>query len=267
MRVTHMRWAVPLVAMGLLAGCGSTQPEPNAQDADSGQPASVTNSASASTPAANSSPATSGTKSATAASTAGSNTTPPSPTPKAAVPDAGTGRTSPVNIPGADSDRTGRVVRYTIEIEGGLEEAAGDFPAQAHRILTDKRGWETKDGVHFVAVSPEQRAKGEQADIRIMFASPTHVDRMCAPMRTNGRLSCHKNGKVMINAWRWVNGAETYGNDLDNYRIYLVSHEVGHSLGHSHAGCPGNGRPAPVMLQQTLRLSGCRPSPWPVTGS
>lgn len=185
------------------------------------------------------------------------------------VPESGSGRTTPQEIPGTDtkassSKASGRVVRYTVEVEGGLEDLAVGFPQAVRTTLTDDRGWETKDRVRFVAVSPEERRAGAETDIRIRFASPTLTDAVCAPLRTNGRLSCHDNGDVMINAWRWVNGADTYGDDLAAYRIYLVNHEVGHSIGHGHVDCPGRGQKAPVMLQQTLRLNGCKAQPYPV---
>jgi hypothetical protein len=68
---------------------------------------------------------------------------------------------------------------------------------------------------------------------------------------------------VVLNHRRWMLGAPAYGANVAAYRQYLVNHEVGHFLGHSHVGCPGPGRYAPVMLQQTLRLDGCRSNPWP----
>ncbi|HNV16021.1 MAG TPA: DUF3152 domain-containing protein, partial [Dermatophilaceae bacterium] len=76
-------------------------------------------------------------------------------------------------------------------------------------------------------------------------------------------VSCWWGGRAVLNLHRWVRGSATYGTDLTSYRTYLVNHEVGHGLGHRHVSCPAPGRPAPIMVQQTLGLEGCRAWPWP----
>nr|WP_051988617.1 DUF3152 domain-containing protein [Kineosphaera limosa] len=191
----------------------------------------------------------------------------PEPQLPATLPDSGTGTTQVLAVPGPDSTRSGRTIRYSVEAEGGLDVPVDHFAAHVHRVLTDPRGWEAVDGVHFVNVSPQQRAQGASADVRIILGSPAYVDRNCLPLRTMGQLSCHAGGRVLLNLERWAHGAGTYGDDVAGYREYLVNHEVGHALGHSHRSCPGPGRPAPVMVQQTKSLYGCTPWGWPTPPS
>lgn len=156
-----------------------------------------------------------------------------------------------------------RVVRYTIETEGGLGVDKAGYAAKVVAVLTDARGWQTTDKVRFVNLSPAAAAKGARPDLRIRLTSPATTDRLCAPLQTRGQVSCHNGSSVVLNARRWLLGADAYGKDIDSYRTYLVNHEVGHGLGHRHAGCPGAGKDAPVMMQQTYGVKGCKPWPWP----
>lgn len=188
---------------------------------------------------------------------------PADPVMPATVPLSGTGEAQVLTVPGADSDRPGRTVRYTVEAEGGVGVPTDHFAAHVRAVLTDPRGWEGVEGVHFVNVSPDQRRDGARVDVRIILGSPAYVDRGCLPL-TMGRLSCHASGgRVLLNLDRWAHGADTYGSDVQAYRIYLVNHEVGHALGRGHRTCPAAGELSPVMVQQTKSLYGCRPWPWP----
>jgi hypothetical protein len=107
---------------------------------------------------------------------------------------------------------------------------------------------------------------GGAVSSRVTLASPRTTDRLCAPLPTNGRFSCHRAGRAVINAWRWRHGAPAYRGRCAGTAPTLSNHEVGHALGHGHAGCPGGGRPAAVMLQQTKGAGACRPNPWPLVG-
>ena len=185
---------------------------------------------------------------------------------KGAVIQAGSGRFTVVAMPAAalrPVPTSGRTVRYTVELEGGLDIKAADLATTVGSVLTDPRGWQAKDGVRFVNVSPAAAAKGAAVDLRISLASPDTTDRLCAPLQTRGQVSCHNSGRVVLNLRRWVLGAEAYGSDIAGYRTYLVNHEVGHGIGHAHAYCGGPGRVAPVMMQQTYGLKGCTAWPWP----
>jgi hypothetical protein len=185
-----------------------------------------------------------------------------------AVVQHGTGKTTVVAVPAAalgTPPAKGRTVRWTIETEGGLGVDATALATDVATVLKDPRGWQTKDGVRFVNVSPEQAAKGAPVDLRITLASPDLTDRLCAPLDTRGEVSCHNGGRVVLNARRWLLGAAAYGADLAGYRTYLVNHEVGHGIGHPHAYCSGTGQVAPVMMQQTYGLKGCTAWPWPTT--
>lgn len=63
---------------------------------------------------------------------------------------------------------------------------------------------------------------------------------------------------------RWNIGIEAY-REIDDYRNYLINHEVGHALGCGRRTCPSPGEPAPVMQQQTKTMQSCRPNAWPAT--
>lgn len=160
---------------------------------------------------------------------------------------------------------SGRKVTYTLEAEGGLGVDAGVYAKTVVNDLTDARGWQRRDKVRFVNLTPAQAASGRKPDLRITLASPDTTDRLCAPLQTRGQVSCHNGGRVVLNARRWLHGADAYGKDLTRYRSYLVNHEVGHGIGHGHVQCAGKGRPASVMMQQTYGLQGCTAWPWPAT--
>ena len=152
---------------------------------------------------------------------------------------------------------TGNVQRYLVEVEGGLGIDPVAFAAAAQATLEDPRSW-TAGGRPAL-----QRVDAGPVDFRVVLASPALTDELCAPLRTGGRYSCYQGERAVINAMRWLTGAEAYAGRLEDYRHYVVNHEVGHALGHGHAGCPGRGEPAPVMMQQTKGVGACTPSAWP----
>ena len=157
------------------------------------------------------------------------------------------------------SARAGRgpLRRYTVAVEGGLGIDPAVFARTVERVLADARSWGAGGRLSF------QRVADGPVSFRVVLASPSTTDRLCAPLRTNGRFSCGTGSTAVVNSVRWLRGAASYSGRLDDYRSYVVNHEVGHTLGRGHASCPGRGLPAPVMVQQTKGTGGCVAQPWP----
>ena len=125
-------------------------------------------------------------------------------------------------------------------------------------ILNNDLGWTN------VAEKSFQLTSAEESDYVYIFASPNKTDELCAPIETNSIYSCRSENNIVLNFFRWQEGAVDFKNDMETYRIYLINHETGHILGWSHVGCPKEGAIAPVMMQQSKGTDGCIPYGWPV---
>lgn len=156
-----------------------------------------------------------------------------------------------------------RVIRVNVRVEEGLELDADTIAATVSEILGDERGWIASEGVTFKVVADDD------PDLLVSVASPATTDAACLPLNTVGRLSCRSGDQLNLNVDRWLQGPDvyhaSYDDNLDEYRRYLVNHEVGHFLGKGHvqpANCSSELR-APVMMQQTFGLNGCAINGWP----
>lgn len=146
---------------------------------------------------------------------------------------------------------------YRVEAEDGTGVDPAEFAAEVEIILSSEQGWTTADGIALQRVDAD-------ADIVVTLATPSTVDLLCFPLRTQGQVSCAQEQRAVINLDRWQLGAQPSRLDIADYRTYVISHEVGHTLGHDHVDCPSPGAPAPVMMQQTHGIGECAPNPWPV---
>ncbi|MFE7185052.1 DUF3152 domain-containing protein [Streptomyces erythrochromogenes] len=175
-------------------------------------------------------------------------------------------------VPGvAKGPGKGKIVRYRVDVEQGLGLDPMLFAEAVHRTLNDDRSWGHGGTRTF------ERVPGGKADFVITLASPGTTGVWCAKSNLDtvvGNVSCDSASteRVMINAFRWAQGSETYGPDqMLIYRQMLINHEVGHRLGHDHVNCRTPGALAPVMQQQTksLNIDGieCKPNPWAFPGN
>ncbi|CAL9365205.1 DUF3152 domain-containing protein [Streptomyces sp. enrichment culture] len=153
----------------------------------------------------------------------------------------------------------GRTLTYVVQVEDGIGIPAQDVAAEVERILADERGWTADGKVGF------RRVSGGASDFRVRLATAGTVDDICGQygLDTGGEVNCNVGQDVMVNLKRWLLATQYYADDVTSYRALIINHEVGHFLGHGHEGCPGAGRPAPVMMQQIKGLHGCRTNVWP----
>jgi hypothetical protein len=172
------------------------------------------------------------------------------------------------SVPGSDEPpREGDEFTYRVDVEDELGLDGKLFAEAVHKTLNDGRSW-AHDGLVFKRVP-----KGaEDPDFVITLASPGTTARWCAKSgldTTVDNVSCDSasTSRVMINAYRWARGSETYGDRrIHSYRQMLINHEVGHRLGYGHVECAKDGGLAPVMQQQTKFLDHdgihCKPNAW-----
>jgi len=124
-------------------------------------------------------------------------------------------------------------------------------------VLNDPRGW-NRSGFTFVA--------DEGSDLTVVLAEPERVDELCLPLETRGAASCQNGAIVALNAQRWRTATEDWDSSVEDYRTYLVNHEVGHLIGLRHPAdrCPPGESTSAVMEPQTAGLAGCAGNGWPL---
>ncbi|CAM5454843.1 hypothetical protein STENM327S_00551 [Streptomyces tendae] len=161
----------------------------------------------------------------------------------------------------------GRRQKYTyrVDVEQGLGLDGALFAEAVQKTLNDDRSWAHNGARSF------ERIESGQPDFVITLASPGTTAEWCAKSgldTTEGNVSCASAAtqRVMINAYRWAQGAAPYGKAIHAYRQMLINHEVGHRIGYNHVSCDKDGELAPVMQQQTKFVDhdgiDCRPNPW-----
>jgi hypothetical protein len=155
--------------------------------------------------------------------------------------------------------RTVRVVTYVIETRGKVKSALPSFRKRSAEIYADPRGW-SRANVHFKRV----RHGGA---FSLVLSQAKYVPTF-API-CDRYWSCRAGRYVIINENRWRGGTPYFmsaGGTLRQYRAMVINHETGHWFGLGHASCGGAGKLAPVMMQQSKGLAGCRPNAWPLPG-
>ncbi|MEU5955663.1 DUF3152 domain-containing protein [Streptomyces sp. NPDC047525] len=159
----------------------------------------------------------------------------------------------------------GQKFRYRVDVEKGMGLDGELFASAVQKTLNDDRSWAHGGGRTF------ERISSGKPDFVITLASPGTTGKWCAKsgldtLEENVSCDSAATDRVMINAYRWAQGAKTYGDRIHPYRQMLINHEVGHRLGFNHTDCTKDGDLAPVMQQQTKFLDHdgikCKANPW-----
>lgn len=174
---------------------------------------------------------------------------------------AASGQFAASNISIAAAQETTNKHTFIVRVETSLSLDANSVARTVAGILNDPRSWVGTATGRTKGASFELVSDPAKAQLTINVAAPQTVDKLC-PLDTKSQVSCDDAAHVLLNYDRWTFATPSTP-DVTSYRQYLVNHEVGHFLGMGHQPCPGAGKPAPVMLQQTKGLMGCLANPWP----
>ncbi|MCW2786235.1 MAG: hypothetical protein JWP74_2752 [Marmoricola sp.] len=146
---------------------------------------------------------------------------------------------------------------YSIATRGRITADVATFARLAAQTYANPRGWRAA-GFAFRQVK-------SGGDFTLVLANASTMAGFGYPC--DSTWSCRVGRNVIINQTRWLHASPAWNAAhlaLRDYRNMVVDHETGHWLGHHHLTCPGPGRLAPVMMQQSKGLHGCRFNPFPL---
>jgi hypothetical protein len=148
-----------------------------------------------------------------------------------------------------------QVITYSVVAKGSFTSDLETFAAHAAETLADPRGWSMGGAI-------EYRRVATGGDFTLVLSQASLVPSFGAPC--DSTWSCRSGRYVIVNETRWRNASLAWTLGLDDYRHYVVIHELGHWLGQRHASCPARGAAAPVMMQQSISIGGCVNNVWPL---
>ncbi|WP_155884938.1 DUF3152 domain-containing protein [Actinomadura flavalba] len=176
----------------------------------------------------------------------------------ATLPEGGSGTFHRVPGTGKPGGTGGRVLRYAVEVEGGIGRGPVAFAQEVERILGGPRGWTAGGRRTF------QRVRSSP-DFVVRLASAQTTEKLCSAykIRTEGAANCTAGRQIVLNLHRWAVPESPFDAQPAEHRAYVLNHEMGRRLGLKAMACPGEGRAAPVMQTQHEGLNGCTANAWP----
>jgi hypothetical protein len=153
-----------------------------------------------------------------------------------------------------------KTISYCVSNRGdGTEDLLPELKETLASVYADPRGWSLHGQVAF-------QYADSGCDFTVWMASPDQMSSFGAVC--DSYWNCEVEGSVVINMDRWLYMTPSWVGSghggISEYRAMLVNHETGHMLGFGHAACPTAGKPAPVMMQESISLDGCTFNVWPL---
>ena len=146
---------------------------------------------------------------------------------------------------------------YKISYNGAIVADKATFERVVAETFADPGGWR-RTGITFRRV-PASSA----SDVTVVLAQASRVPTYSSAC--SATYSCRVGRYVVVNQDRWRHGVSHWPGTLTSYRRMVLNHETGHWLGLGHRSCPGAGRAAPVMQQQSKSLQGCKANSRPTS--
>jgi predicted Zn-dependent protease len=148
-------------------------------------------------------------------------------------------------------------MKYSIIIDDKLKVNKNLIINKIINVLNDKRG--VKKLGYNLEYIPNKK---NNIDFIIYMVTNDEIIKKC----NFSGLSCAIPSQkvIYLNLTNWKKGSYKSKLTLDDYRNYVVTHEVLHIFGRDHHKPKYKGSKAPVMMQQTLGIGDCKPNCWPL---
>jgi hypothetical protein len=169
------------------------------------------------------------------------------------------GKNLPMEFAIVPSNSATVVRTYCTAVRGVNPAVLPDLNGKLAATYADVRGWNDNGRIVFQKV-----ASGCQYTVWMSAANQmTTFGAICDDF-----YNCQVGTSVVMNYNRWTSATPPWnktGRSLEDYHVLMINHESGHRLGFlDNPTCPGAGKPAPVMMQQSINLKGCTFNIWPL---